>query len=195
MSAFFITGLPCSRTAWLANLFCHGNVFCFHDLLGSVRSMEELARVLGTTAPMTGDSDSGLLACYGKVHALFPEAPWLLVSRPFDDAWESLCRFVASGPWQESLACTFELQQELRQRWEVTRPVMIQNPRVMEVPFASLEDVDTLERIWKHLCPKQRWDRRRALQLQNLRVQPFQARAPMRPAFDIVRECKQLWPS
>ena len=39
---FFITGLPRSRTAWLANWFTYGHTFCFHEACRKVGKIEEL---------------------------------------------------------------------------------------------------------------------------------------------------------
>lgn len=185
---FFITGLPQSRTSWLANLFCTGNVFCFHDLLGVVKGLREFVHAMGTTAPRTGDSDSGLLACYAQVNQAFPEAPWILVERDFDDAWDSLCQFVNDGPWRDKLACTHEVRERMQSDWERTRLEMVRNPRVMSVPFESLDSVEMIETMWKHCVPGMRFDRRRALLLQTLRVQPMQSKVSARPRMSLVRE-------
>ncbi len=193
---FFITGLPCSRTAWLANLFTTGRVFCHHDLLAEVGGLEAFhAAMAEGQGPPTGDSDSGLLAFYPDLDRKCPKAPWLLVNRDFEDAWESLCGFVRTGTWRDSLPVTWEVHETMRAQWERMRLLMIQNPRVMEVPFASLDNVDTLERIWRHLVPGQPWDRRRAAALQKLRIQPFQAKCNIKPAFNIVNAARNLWPS
>lgn len=191
---FFITGLPCSRTAWLANLFTTGNVMCHHDLLGRVGGMERFATAIredGWGQPSTfrvGDADSGLLACYPQVKKLWPIAPWVLVIRKFDDAWDSLCRFVASGPWQDKLACTWELRQEMLKQWETARAQIIQDARCMEIPFESLARTDTIECLWKHCAPGARFDRRRAEWLQTMNVRPHQANTEARPKFSLIRE-------
>ena len=185
---FFITGLPCSRTAWLANLFTTGPVFCHHDLMGRVDSMDEFELKLGPANGRTGDSDSGLLACYSQVATRFPAAPWVLVSRRFDHAWDSLCRFVSDGPWSEKLACTWELRQQMLVQWEAARSVMIKNPRLMEVPFESLERTDMIECIWKHCVPGVRFDRRRAQWLQGLNVRPHQGKTEARPRLSLIND-------
>lgn len=191
---FFITGLPQSRTSWLANLFSTGGVFCHHDLLGGVDSVETFLRVLRGESldGRVGDSDSGLLACYATVMQSFPGARWVLVQREFEEAWNSLCQFVATGDWQEKLSCTWELHEEMARVWEQASKAMVQDPRCMVVPYESLERTDMIEIIWKHCVPGVRFDRRRAEMLQQLSVRPYQAKAPIRPALELV---KDLWPS
>jgi len=187
---FFITGLPQSRTTWLANLFTTGNVFCHHDLLGLVESTAALCAQLrdGMKTGRVGDSDSGLLAYYSIVKREFPDAPWVLITRDFDEAWHSLCQFVSEGPWKEAVSCTWELRQEMLARWERARLEIIQWTRCMEVPYESLERTDTLERIWKHCVPGVKWDARRAQMLQTLSVRPFQEKSPMKPKLSLIRE-------
>ncbi len=192
---FFITGLPMSRTTWLANLFTTGNVFCFHDLLGTVKDMAQFFRAMGTEAARTGDADSGLLAVYPQVQQTFPAAPWVLIERDFEDAWESLCAYVNGGPWQEKLSCTYELKQAMAQSWGRDRLPIVNNPRCLVVPFESLERVDMIECIWKHCVPGQRFDRRRAMHLQAFNVRPQQERVAIRPWFNIVEEARKLWPT
>lgn len=186
--AFFITGLPMSRTTWLANLFTTGNVFCWHDLLGVVKDMPEFLRTMGTTAPRTGDADSGLLAVHERVIRSFPEAPWVLIERDFEDAWESLCAFVNAGPWQEKLSCTWELRQAMTASWASARAALAENARCIRVPFASLENIEMIEQIWNHCVPGYRFDRRRAMHLQSFSVRPHQLKAPVRPRLELIRE-------
>lgn len=193
MDPFFITGLPMSRTTWLANLFTTGNVFCHHDLLGRVADLDafiwQLGRELRTGR--VGDADSGLLLFHDRVRAAFPRAPWVLVTRDFDDAWSSLCAFVQSGVWSDSISCTWELQQEMRARWEMGRAKLIQWANCMEVPFEALDRTDTIERIWKHCVPGARWDERRVNLLQTFNVRPDQAKCPAKAQFGVVNELKE----
>lgn len=187
---FFITGLPQSRTSWLANLFTTGGLFCHHDLLGEVDSVETFCRRMRQDAMdgRVGDSDSGLLAAYGAVNKEFPTSPWVLVTRGFDDAWDSLCAFVASGPWAKQVQCSEELRVRMRNEWAKARLEIIQNPRCLEVYYSQLDNNDTLERVWKHCAPGVRFDARRVKFLQTLSVRPFQDKSPMKPAASLVRE-------
>lgn len=189
-SPFFIVGLPQSRTSWLANLFSTGGVFCHHDLLGQVESVDAFCSVMRRDAMegRVGDADSGLVSAYAKVMAAFPGAPWVLVVRDFEDAWESLCTFVAGGPWSRQIECNWELHERMAQEWAAARKAILQLNRCMEVYYESLDNPDTIERIWKHCVPGVRFDARRAKMLQTMSVRPFQAKTAMKPAAKLVGE-------
>ena len=65
-SPFLITGLPRSRTHWLANFMDTGQVNCFHDLSRSVASVEDyFSRI---EKPLTGVCDTGLLLVPGATN-------------------------------------------------------------------------------------------------------------------------------
>lgn len=199
---FFITGLPMSRTSWLANLFTTGGVMCHHDLLTRVDGVEALAARLESERSRLGwralgDSDSGLLWVYPVLHARFPEARWVLVQRDFEDAWESLCRFVGEGPWKDRLCCSWELRETLRRQWEEVAPRLIENPRCMTVPYESLERTDQIECVWRHCLPGVKFgeqERARAEALQRLQVRPMQSKCPARAEWNLVNEVRKLWP-
>jgi hypothetical protein len=82
---FFVTGLPRSRTAWLANLLTNGDSLCFHG--GLLENGGYVERLVGELkdAPFAavGDSDASLLGAgmLEPVDAAFPEASWVLVKQ------------------------------------------------------------------------------------------------------------------
>jgi hypothetical protein len=81
---FFVTGLPRSRTAWLARLFSYGASYCLHDAMIYADWRE---RIDALPFAAQGLSDSGL--------ALMPSVPagrWLIVRR---DPAECLRSFLA----------------------------------------------------------------------------------------------------
>lgn len=82
MSLFFITGLPRSRTCWLAAYLNHGNTKCFHDLTGEVKTPVELIdRMLKSGAEHCGDADSGLAIYYDAIHQAYPSGKWVVIRR------------------------------------------------------------------------------------------------------------------
>jgi hypothetical protein len=187
---FFITGLPQSRTTWLANLFSTGGVYCHHDLLGVVSSVEAMVKILRADAMggRVGNSDSGLLACVPAMDAAFPYAKWVLVERNFEDAWADLRAFIESGPWQDDVKCSPELKDAMLAQWTTARARLIQSPRVLSVPFAALEHETVLEQVWAHCVPGVRFDLRRLRLLQTFSVRPHQAKCPLRVAPGLAAE-------
>lgn len=75
---FFVLALPRSRTAWLANFLTYGDLFCHHDGLEGVSSLEEYRdKVTGK-----GDSNTGLVMFNFKKH--FPDAKVIIIDSSID---------------------------------------------------------------------------------------------------------------
>lgn len=167
MSApFFITGLPRSRTAWLANLFTTDRSFCHHDLSCRVGSLKELLFLLRKRH--VGDSDSGLMAIYPQLIERLPDSPWVLVRRDFDLAWESLSRFL-TGTMLTNL--TDEVRMELRQSYDDVCRLMLGNPKCLIVDFTTLANITQIDRVWRHCLPDLPFDVYRAQTLEKFHVE------------------------
>ena len=68
MSKFFITGLPRSRTAWLASFFTGNNSFCYHEILRVSSGFDDAIRKLSHRKEMyVGNSDSSLPIWIDKI--------------------------------------------------------------------------------------------------------------------------------
>lgn len=93
-SFFFVTGLPRSRTAWLANLLSYGESFCFHDLFSTAMSMEAFeGKMRAAEFRFVGHSDPSNALLQDSIAQKFPEAKWLIVERPIDEVHAS-CRAI-----------------------------------------------------------------------------------------------------
>lgn len=88
MTPFFITGLPRSRTAWMAAYLTGGDVLCHHELMKFCKSKEEFYQSFRHPALRVGDSDSGLPDT--EFQKIFPRAPTIIIERPLDDVLQSL---------------------------------------------------------------------------------------------------------
>lgn len=92
---FFITGLPRSRTAWLSVFLSHGPSVCLHEAIGSCDPQNviyDLKAVLQSNAHphrFTGDSDSALPIYWPHLNEAFPNARYVFVDRPFNEAFQS----------------------------------------------------------------------------------------------------------
>ena len=168
---FFLTGLPRSRTAWLANLFTTGEIFCWHDALLLCGSPADLPQLLRKNAPI-GDSDSALILFYPDVAEMFPGSPWVIVERDPQDAFDSLVkRFghdVSRGGWPMLIAAMQTIPKD--------------DPNVLRVRYEELNDVEVVRRIWEHCVPAVEFDERRWALLKRLNVE----RIP--PSSDPARE-------
>lgn len=135
MSLFFITGLPRSRTCWLAAYLSHGNAKCFHDLSGEVKTPVELIdRMLRSGAEHTGDSDSGLAMYYEAISQAYPAAKWVVVRRNAS----------ASIKWLKELGVTnpAPIIQILEDR--IGDLILKLNPMVVEFEDLSREKVEEI---------------------------------------------------
>lgn len=188
---FFITGLPRTRTAWLANLFTDRVAFCHYELSLEVESTAELAERV--KPDWHGDSDSGLVALYPALHARIPGAKWVLVMRDPEEAWKSLVDFARTGPYWEQLGLSLETKVRIAHMYGVIAPVMLNSPNCLGVKFEDLDRMDTLEAVWRHCLPEIRFDRDRAALLQRLRINPHQEKHPMRINEKLVKEITQQW--
>ncbi len=158
MSApFFITGLPRSRTAWLANFFTWGNAFCHHDLLRLGFSVPTLKRKLqATRAEFVGDSDSALLLLAPQLVAEFPESRWLLVRRPVADAVADFQKYFGGHPYPGLPPLTDSQAKDLFQRGDqqcedLAR--LVPSDRLLQVRHDELDRLDCLRRIWEWCVP------------------------------------------
>lgn len=188
---FFITGLPRTRTCWLANLFTTERQFCHHDLLGCVDDIPGLLREM-TAHPgkAVGDSDSGLWLVRAWFKARWPAAPWVFVRRDFNSAWESLVRFVTGRPWADRIPVDAAARDNLMRAYYRALPELLSDSKCMVVDFSELETAATLQRMALHLGLAPLDNRRLAL-LQTLKMEPFQTKHPFKVNSELVKE---LWP-
>jgi hypothetical protein len=188
---FFITGLPRTRTAWLANLFSTAGAHCYHDLLGKVRDFGEFRSRLQPIVPSRrGDSDSGLLLLFDRVSGMFPLSHWLLVLRPVHDCIASLKRAAAGTQW-ETMAAEFETtQHHWLARYRQAILEMSQDNRVRVVMYEELDNFNTVDKAAEFLgleLTRERFDF-----LNTLRVEAVPAKTPVALADGIKAEMGRI---
>lgn len=85
MSFFFVTGLPRSRTAWLANFLTTDYAICSHggllECAGNVQDFERMIKV--RTNARSGDASPSLLICpiFESIAQKFHKAKWVFIRR------------------------------------------------------------------------------------------------------------------
>jgi len=148
---FFITGLPRSRTAWLANFFTSGSVFCWHDLLRTKKpcDLDQYESLPGVAH--YGDSDSALLLCAEQVQRLHPDAHWVVVHRPAKACEKSFRDYFGKHPYpgvtEENVEFAFRMvTDKLVETVNTLKPA-----NVLHVQFDELNDVRVMRDIW-HWC-------------------------------------------
>lgn len=175
MNHYFITGLPRSRTAWLANLMTYGPSFCWHDALqyGGVFGMRDhLAKpVHGVTH--LGNSDSGLVLYAGALDAWYRRPQWVFVRRNREEAMHSFITYFRDH-WYQGLEPMNELavvgafdQYEANLERSIA---IIPAARKLVLEFADLENETACRALWEHCVPAHPFCSERWTLLNQLRV-------------------------
>tara|TARA_R110000803_G_scaffold34529_4_gene75314 strand:- start:949 stop:1470 length:522 start_codon:yes stop_codon:yes gene_type:complete len=79
---FFVTGLPRSRTAWIANFLTYGDSLCYHEGLNGCNSMKEYQDKL------EGNGDSNTYLAVFDYNKYFPNAKKIIIDSDVDKAIE-----------------------------------------------------------------------------------------------------------
>ena len=164
---FFITGLPRSRTTWLANLFTTGTQFCHHDLLARVKDMNEFSKAL---VGGVGDSDTGLIPLFAEVSRMFPLSRWLLVLRDPQDCLNAIQAATAGTEWEDAAREAVDRFDMAAHHEMVCR--MIADARVQVIQFEELDDYGKMLAAWRWLCPNKDFSGERFDLLKTMRIQP-----------------------
>ena len=167
MQNFFITGLPRSRTAWLANFLTYNVSFCWHDALSFCKTPQGLWEFLCQQATSSGydylgSADSAFVLRVDEMTKCFPEAKWVIVKRSRHEAAVSFWRYFGSTyhekspqTWDETVSRFLKLEDALVN-------TMIALPKAVVVDFKELDCTKVIRKVWVHCLPnlpfpEERW--------------------------------------
>lgn len=159
---FFITGLPRSRTAWLANFLTYGESYCHHDALRFGTNTDFLRRYFDETASYdpsierVGDSDSGLLAIAPQVARDFPDSRWVLIERDAEQCVASAHRVFGKIPYPGTPLLTeegFRSMMKTCSAWCQRVKDVVPEHNLMVIPFLGLEGEHTAHAVWDWCNP------------------------------------------
>lgn len=154
---FLVTGLPRSRTAWMAAFLSTGNSICFHEPLKKLSDISELPEALrSVNHSYVGASDSGAGYFLPWIMKNSP-MPILIIDRDERDVTESM----QSIGYQMGNA--IEL---LSDRLHAAKC----HPDVMWVTFDSLDNNRIMQKIWWHLMPGSAFDEERYEVFKDLKI-------------------------
>ncbi len=163
---FYITGLPRSRTAWLAVALSDYRLSaCLHEPLARVTAYDRstISNLLEAQhTKFAGMSDSGLPVVAPDLPDILP-GPVLVVWRNPDEVIDSLVRYM--GGKRETHAGGIALLHARLAEFASRHSVMI-------VDFDDLAREDVMRQVWSHLLPGTTYQRRRIAELQRLRIDP-----------------------
>jgi hypothetical protein len=156
---FFITGLPRTRSAWLANLFTTSTSLCFHE-------PQETAAQLQAQNPgwRIGLADSTLAIKFAELSKEFPDAPWLLVEREAKEAKRSFLKFVGAHVHLPAGALDYYFDTHAK-----ASAALRAWPKALVVPYYQIDE--QAEKIWNHLLPGVPYCRARMAVLRDLKVE------------------------
>jgi len=152
---FFVSGLPRSRTAWMANWLTTDHSLCLHDEPFAVNKV-----ALGR---MTGFSGSEICTQFDDVEKAFPVSPWVIILRKPADAFESF--MLASGLDRTAEAVALWWDARLKLLAQLCR-----KPNVEAIPFDDLDSEQTARQVWSHLMQGKPFNLERWLLLWKLSV-------------------------
>lgn len=151
---FFITGLPRSRTSWLANFFTYNNSFCFHEATRFCSNMRDLKDMMDShEAGNLGNADPALLYIMDDIKKSFPRSRILLVERELHETIDSFIDFYTSYAYksiQEWIESLFEIMEHIKKKYEVK-----------SVAHDDLNQMETCRDVWEYLVPGEPFDVKR----------------------------------
>lgn len=148
MSNFFITGLPRSRTAWLANFFSTGDVFCWHEAMADIKSKAQYWERLSTERyTHVGNAD-----CTLYLGGMLPKCPLVIIERDLGEVNKALTDLGFPG-------CLTMLEES---------KAILDKMDGLRIPFDEIND--RLEEIHRH-CVDTPFDALRASRLTQQRVE------------------------
>lgn len=153
LQPFFVTGLPRSRTAWLANLLTADTTICFHDVPFSIGAVDN-GKVVGFAGPQ-------VCTQFTEVCRFFPHAPWLIVLREQSEALEAVRRCAPNVVVPEDY---------WKGRCHLISALCAKH-QAMTVKFDELDRESVIRPVWAHLLPGIPFDSQRFDLLCKMNVQ------------------------
>jgi len=161
---FFITGLPRSRTAWMANLFTYGDVHCFHEGMSGCESVVQYQTKLDSMKYHRHVGDSNTTT------ALFMSETWgptVIIERDLDEVVASL-EDMQKEYGKEIFGTSKEIRQNMEALW-----ARLQVMEGLHIPFDQVDS--RLEEIWEYCLPVP-FNEERAEMLKDFKIEITQQR-------------------
>jgi len=158
---YFITGLPRSRTAWLANFLTYDGSFCFHELCRKTTNVHEMKLLLSYPKyKHVGTSDCALSYYFDKLIEMLDEWKLIVIDRNLDDAINSLDKIGLKT--KESIEKVLEAHNRNK--------YMMKKHEHLLIPFEALNKQIACEKIWEY-CTGTKMDKVRFDELNILDIE------------------------
>lgn len=176
MRPYFISGLPRSRTAWLATFLTHADSFCHHEATIGCDSMVSLKNALGKVPIGThhiGDADPNLGLIPQSILDTFPRSKFVFIHRDLEECVDSEWTAILWEKLTDQEDVTKDGIRELMKEASLGLAHLarsIPEKQRIIVPFAALDKQQTVRQIWDFCVPGTAFPFHRYQQLQDLRV-------------------------
>lgn len=154
MRNFLITGLPRSRTAWMAAF-----MECDHEPRFNLESREDIAEYFSKNQ---GCSDHGL-GFWAKYIVEDLKVRTVIIDRPIDEVEASLETLGLDFPKNNYCDVLLDKLSEVRE-----------HPLVMCVPFKALNEIRVMQKVFWHLRPGVAFDEERFNLMKNIIIEVTQ---------------------
>lgn len=167
INAFFIVGLPRTRTSWMSNFLTYKTSFCFHEAIRLCYKIEDMIALFESVdEPNVGDADCRIIEFQKDFRKMFPNAKWIYIKRDIKDVIYSLeKRFEFEESYRDTDFCK-KLQEKYNVFEKEYSPLTFQ--------YDELDNVDVCEAIWNYCIPDSSFNYRRWLQLDVLKIDPVE---------------------
>ena|SRR5690349_18342946 len=167
---YLVTGLPRTRTAWLANLLTYGPSFCSHELITVAGLDGALGQLSRLNYKFKGVADSGAGWCWKRILTKFPDIKVLRITRPWKEAAESHHRYFSDNPIPGMDSPSLPMTEIICQHLDKELDAMEKKTNCRTVDFTDLHNELTCAWIWGWLVPNEPFNRERWALLDKMRI-------------------------
>ena len=168
MSNFFITGLPRSRTSWMANFFTYQNSYCFHEISNNhPHSFGIRDELMNKIQEYKGVSDCLLPYYFEPLADTLENSILVIIERDFHEVFSSLNNWYKDN----NLNIKNSLLKNLKELDKRLTAMKERYPHLL-VKFEDLDDISVMEEMWYHCVPGIRFDSDRWQMLNNFKIEP-----------------------
>lgn len=162
---FFIVGLPRTRTSWVSNFLTYKTSFCFHEAIRLCYKIDDMSLLFESIdEPNVGDADCRIIEFEDDFRRMFPSAKWVYIKRDIKEVIHSLeKRFEFKESYRDTDFC-----KNLQKKYDIFE----KKYSPLTFKFDELNTVDVCEAIWDYCIPDSRFNYKRWLQLDVLRIDP-----------------------
>lgn len=184
---FFITGIPRTRSAWLANFFTTQSGFCHHDKMKdgwTARTIQDaMVRLHMAGKTHVGDADSGLMLIAAELVRLYPQSRWLFVHRTPQSTSDSYRKWFNQGNEYPGIDCQADIEEIMAaaQTQYLQALAAVPVSRRMEVDYADLDDPKFMRAAWDWCVPGLVWDQARYEMLDAMQVNVLGGKVKVAP--------------